>query len=98
MINLKVAPVLAGALALMMTAAVTTATVPAYADGEGHLEGIRHVLLVSIDGMHAVDYLNCSQGIKTVNGGEPYCPNLAELGETAKPGCQTARERNTKRA
>jgi hypothetical protein len=83
MINFKVAPVLAGALSLMMTAAITTATAPAYADSEGHLEGIRHVLLVSIDGMHAVDYLNCSQGIKTVNGGEPYCPNLAELGETA---------------
>jgi|SRR5579871_419657 len=34
----------------------------------------RHVLLISIDGMHAVDYLNC------VNGG--YCPNLAALGKT----------------
>jgi hypothetical protein len=33
--------------------------------------------------MHAVDYLNCSRGISTVNGGKPYCPNLAELGETA---------------
>ncbi len=35
---------------------------------------IRHVLLVSIDGMHAVDYANCVAA-KT-------CPNLAELGET----------------
>jgi hypothetical protein len=43
----------------------------------------QHVLLVSIDGMHAVDYLNCSQGISGVNGGQPYCPNLARLGETA---------------
>jgi hypothetical protein len=43
--------------------------------------GIRHVLLISIDGMHAVDYLNCSKGVNGVNGGEPYCPNLAELGE-----------------
>jgi hypothetical protein len=42
--------------------------------------GIRHVLLISIDGMHAVDYLNCSRG---VNGGQPYCPNLAALGATA---------------
>jgi Type I phosphodiesterase / nucleotide pyrophosphatase len=42
---------------------------------------VRHVLLISIDGMHAVDYLNCSQGIKSVNGGSPYCPQLAELGE-----------------
>ena len=24
---------------------------------------IQHVLLISIDGMHAVDYRNCSQGI-----------------------------------
>ena len=45
--------------------------------------GIRHVLLVSIDGMHAVDYLNCSKGVAGVNSGQPYCPNLAELGETA---------------
>jgi hypothetical protein len=41
---------------------------------------IQRVLLVSIDGMHAVDYLNCSLG---VNGGAPYCPNLAALGKTA---------------
>jgi Type I phosphodiesterase / nucleotide pyrophosphatase len=40
---------------------------------------IRHVLLISIDGMHSVDFLNCSKGI---NGGDPYCPNLAELAET----------------
>ena len=43
----------------------------------------QRVLLVSIDGMHAVDYLNCSQGVPGVNGGQPYCPNLAELGDTA---------------
>jgi hypothetical protein len=35
---------------------------------------IRHVLLISIDGMHALDYENCkAAGI---------CPHLAELGET----------------
>jgi hypothetical protein len=43
---------------------------------------VRHVLLISIDGIHAVDYLNCSQGIKGVNGGSPYCPQLAALGES----------------
>jgi hypothetical protein len=43
---------------------------------------IQHVLLISIDGMHAVDYLNCSQGIAGVNNGEPYCPNLAALRDT----------------
>jgi len=44
---------------------------------------IQRVLLISIDGMHAIDYLNCSKGIIGVNGGAPYCPNLAELGRTA---------------
>ncbi len=44
---------------------------------------IKHVLLLSVDGMHAVDFLNCSQGVRGVNGGEPYCPNLAALGQTA---------------
>ncbi|MGA8528189.1 MAG: alkaline phosphatase family protein [Acidobacteriaceae bacterium] len=43
---------------------------------------IHHVLLISIDGMHAVDYLNCSRGIATVDNGSPYCPNLASLGKT----------------
>jgi hypothetical protein len=40
---------------------------------------IRHVLLISIDGMHALDYLDCANGISTINGGTPYCPNLAAL-------------------
>ncbi|HEU5458507.1 MAG TPA: alkaline phosphatase family protein [Terracidiphilus sp.] len=43
---------------------------------------IKHVLLISIDGMHAVDYLNCPQGIAGVNDGAPYCPNLAALRST----------------
>jgi hypothetical protein len=32
--------------------------------------------------MHALDFINCSKGISGVNGGQPYCPNLAALGET----------------
>jgi Type I phosphodiesterase / nucleotide pyrophosphatase len=43
---------------------------------------IRHVLLISVDGLHAVDYLNCSHGLAAVNNGAPYCPNLAALGTT----------------
>ncbi len=43
---------------------------------------IKHVLLISIDGMHAVDFINCSKGVSGVNGGAPYCTNLAELAET----------------
>jgi Type I phosphodiesterase / nucleotide pyrophosphatase len=42
-------------------------------------QGIRHVLLISIDGMHAVDFINCSKGVAGANGGSPYCPNLAAL-------------------
>jgi Type I phosphodiesterase / nucleotide pyrophosphatase len=50
--------------------------------GQSGYNGIRHVLLISIDGMHAVDFINCSQGLPGVNNGDPYCPNLAALGET----------------
>jgi hypothetical protein len=41
---------------------------------------ISHVLLISIDGMHALDYLNCASGVPGASDGEPYCPNLAALG------------------
>ncbi len=44
--------------------------------------GIQRVLLISIDGMHAVDFTNCANGISTVNHGAPYCPSLAALGKT----------------
>src|SRR6516162_3881872 len=43
---------------------------------------IQRVLLISIDGMHAVDYYNCVNGIAGANSGAPYCPNLAALGQT----------------
>ncbi len=43
---------------------------------------IRHVMLISVDGMHAVDFVNCAHGITGGNNGEPYCPALAALGST----------------
>jgi len=46
---------------------------------QGH---IKRVLLISVDGMHAVDFLNCAKGISTINNGAPYCPALAALGKT----------------
>jgi len=61
-----------------------SAGLSAHADGDwgdGN-RGIKHVLLISIDGMHALDFINCAQGISGVNGGAPYCPNLAQLAET----------------
>jgi hypothetical protein len=42
--------------------------------GEGNQNHIQHVLLLSIDGMHVLDFLNCS-----ANG---TCPNLAALATT----------------
>jgi hypothetical protein len=42
-------------------------------------EHIKHVLLISVDGMHAVDFVNCAHGVSTVNNGAPYCPAIAAL-------------------
>lgn len=42
---------------------------------------IQHVLLISIDGMHALDYANCLQGAGGT-GSAPTCPTLATLGKT----------------
>lgn len=43
---------------------------------------VKHVLLLSIDGMHAVDFYNCAHGLAGANSGEPYCPNLATLAKS----------------
>ncbi len=60
--------------------AVGLSAMPALAmSGDG---GVSHVLLISIDGMHSVDFANCANGLPTVNGGAPYCPNLAALAST----------------
>ncbi len=58
----------------------SVATVAQDRDNEWNRNDVRHVLLISVDGMHGVDYLNCSRGIAGVNQGEPYCPHLAALG------------------
>jgi hypothetical protein len=69
------------ALAIGALAIAVAATPKALARGNGGGDGgdenggaIRHVLLISIDGMHALDYTNC------VSAGT--CPNLASLGST----------------
>jgi hypothetical protein len=51
-------------------------------NGQGENGQIQHVLLISIDGMHALDFINCAKGISNVNSGMPYCPRLAELAQT----------------
>jgi len=72
--------VLAGA-ALAITLESGTPRVAADSDTVGS-KHVKHVLLLSIDGMHAVDFYNCTHGIAGANGGDPYCPNMAALGRT----------------
>lgn len=72
------------AIALLALAALSSASfAAAHAQDDdfdhGNHSRIKHVLLISIDGMHAVDLANCVHGISTVNNGEPYCPALAAL-------------------
>jgi hypothetical protein len=43
---------------------------------------IQRVLLISVDGMHAVDFLNCANGISTANNGQLFCPAIAALGQS----------------
>ena len=58
--------------------AVLLAASSAFAQGSR----IQHVLLISVDGMHAVDFANCANGISTANNGRPYCRAIAALGKT----------------
>jgi len=61
-------------LALLLAAAT------AFAQGPGG-NHIKRVLLISIDGMHSLDFTNCSNGVPAF-GNVPYCPNLAALSAT----------------
>jgi hypothetical protein len=69
------------AVALLLAATVASGTDASAHDFDDHGH-IRHVLLISIDGMHALDFINCAKGVSGVNGGQPYCPRLAALGQT----------------
>src|SRR5215831_12850041 len=70
----------AGAIALVMCVAPQVS-----AQNLNNRNGIRRVLLISIDGMHALDYSNC------VSGG--YCPHLADLGQTGVNYTRTSTSR-----
>ncbi len=64
--------------ALLLSVAVGIASATAFAQSSEHF---KRVLLISIDGMHAVDFQNCANGMSTVANGAPYCPALAALGK-----------------
>jgi Type I phosphodiesterase / nucleotide pyrophosphatase len=69
------------AIAILSLAAACSAASAVAQDSLGQ-GPIKRVLLISVDGMHAVDFANCAKGISTVNNGEPYCPALAALSKT----------------
>jgi Type I phosphodiesterase / nucleotide pyrophosphatase len=71
--------------ALVVGAGLGARTARADIDGP-----IKQVLLISIDGMHALDFANCSRGI---DGGAVYCANLAELAERGITYTQTSTSR-----
>src|SRR6202045_3750552 len=69
------------AIAVLSLAAACSAATAVAQDSLGQ-GPIKRVLLISVDGMHAVDFANCANGISTVNNGQPYCPTLAGLSKT----------------
>jgi len=75
---MKVKQLVTAGTALALTLPALTYGVAADTSTVGS-EKVKHVLLLSIDGMHAVDFYNCAHGIAGANDGNPYCPNLAKL-------------------
>lgn len=76
---------LLAAAALLLSAIPTQRLIAGPQPNQGFTssgQGILHVLLISIDGMHSLDFINCAKGLSGVNGGDPYCPNLAALKPT----------------
>jgi hypothetical protein len=67
---------------LSLAAALSMGTATAQTKSDFLQGKIQRVLLISVDGMHAVDFRNCANGISTINDGAPFCPALAALGKT----------------
>jgi hypothetical protein len=76
----------AGAFVLAMMPALRLSAGPGPArHDDNNRQDIRHVLLISIDGMHAVDYENCVAS--------DTCPTLAALGHTGLTYTRTTTSR-----
>ncbi len=65
------------ALSLLLSSAAIAAAmaVPAFADEDGGDGRIKHVLLISVDGLHGVDVANCLAGVTPGH----TCPNIERL-------------------
>jgi hypothetical protein len=75
---------LTGALPIVSGARLVAGTRP-HDDKDDQDDRIRHVLLISIDGMHALDFENCTN--------DGTCPHLAELAETGVTYTRTSASR-----
>jgi hypothetical protein len=67
-------------LPLGLVALALASLFPLTAAAQGNSK-IQHVLLISIDGMHALDFANCAKGVP-LYGNSTYCPHLASLSST----------------
>ena len=67
-------------LNLGLLALVLTVLLPATSGAQSGSR-IQHVLLISVDGMHSLDFANCAKGVPSF-GNQPYCPHLAALSAT----------------
>jgi hypothetical protein len=65
-------------LGLLALSLVSLFSITAAAQGSSK---IQHVLLISIDGMHSLDFANCVKGVP-IYGNQTYCPHLATLSST----------------
>jgi len=72
-------------LAMMPALRLSAGPGPAKDDDRRHDQDIRHVLMISIDGMHAVDFKNCVAS--------NTCPTLAALGKTGVTYTRTTTSR-----
>jgi hypothetical protein len=59
-----------------LLAAIATPTLNAQISSK-----IQHVLLISVDGMHALDFINCQKGVPD-SGNQTYCANISTLSST----------------
>ncbi len=67
-------------LAVLFAASAAVAADPGKPDSTTS-SPIQHVLLISIDGMHSLDFANCAKGVPN-SANDPYCPHLASLSST----------------
>jgi hypothetical protein len=65
-------------LGLVVLSLLSLFSISAAAQGNSK---IQRVLLISIDGMHALDFANCAKGVP-IYGNQTYCPHLASLSST----------------